>query len=647
MLTSQRALGRAILYLSIGCGVLGISDLNVRTALAADYKEAPSLAKEVAAGKLPPVAQRLPETPLVVKPVNSIGSYGGTWRQALVGASDGLLERTIGYTRLVRWDPQWTGVVPDVAESYSVNSDGTVYTFKLRKGIKWSDGTPFTADDILFWYNDILMNKEITPAVPRWLRSGNDPVVVSKLDDSTIQFSFKTPNGMLLYYLASNLGSDILAGSPAHYLKKFHKAHNPDVDQLVKAAGAPSWVALIQAKVGNWQSPDRWRDAARPVLDPWKLTVPYTGTTQVVAERNPYYFKVDPEGNQLPYIDRVTYDVMGDVQSVILKATNGGLDMQAQRLNSLETGMVLAAHREQGGYKLFKVQPAWSNGMLICLNQTVKNPVLRQVFQNKDFRIGLSLAINRDEINDILYAGQSRPYQAVPRPGTALYDEKLATQYTKFDVKAANEAIDRSGFTKRDDQGYRIGPDGKRIAFSIDVQTARKDHIDALELIRKYWKAVGVDMQPKPIESSFAVARMLANDQEGLVWIGGGGYDFLGLLDPKWYFPYENQSAFGSAWGIYYQNPKDPNAEEPPAWAKKQQDLYTELLKTVSDEGKLALMRQILAITGEEFPVIGTDMDPDNYGVVKTNFHNVPEIMPDTAFYVTPGPTNPEQYYMK
>ncbi|MBX3539553.1 MAG: ABC transporter substrate-binding protein, partial [Chelatococcus sp.] len=155
MLTSQRALGRAILYLSIGCGVLGISELTTRAALAADYKEAPGLAKEVAAGKLPPVAQRLPDNPLVVKPVNSIGSYGGTWRQALVGASDGLLERTIGYTRLVRWDPQWTGVVPDVAESYSVNGDGTVYTFKLRKGIKWSDGTPFTADDILFWYNDI------------------------------------------------------------------------------------------------------------------------------------------------------------------------------------------------------------------------------------------------------------------------------------------------------------------------------------------------------------------------------------------------------------------------------------------------------------------------------------------------------------
>ncbi|WP_342361868.1 ABC transporter substrate-binding protein [Terrarubrum flagellatum] len=626
--------------------VLCLAMSAVGSVAAADYTEAPGLAKDVAAGKLPPVAQRLPEKPLVVKPVEKAGVYGGTWRQALVGGSDGLIERTVGYTRLVRWNPEWTDVIPDVAESVEAKPDGTEYTFKLRKGMKWSDGAPFTADDIMFWYNDVLMNKEITPSVPRWLRAGNDPVVVEKVDDYTVKFRFTAANGMLLLYLASNQGSDILTASAAHYLKKFHKKYNPNAEQEAKAAGAPSWSALIQSKIGTWQSPDRWRDASRPVLDPWKLSVPYSGTSQVVAERNPYYFKVDPEGRQLPYIDRVTFDIMGDVQGVILKAVNGELDMQAQRLNSIETTIVLAQNKEKGAYRLFKVRPAWSNGMLICLNQTVKNPGLREVFRNRDFRVGLSLAINRDELNEILYSGQSRPYQAAPRPNTALYDETLATQYTKYDPKAADELLDKAGFAKRDAQNFRLAPDGKRIAFSIDVLTARKDHIDALELIRKYWRAIGIDMQPKPIESSFSVARQLANDHEALVWIGGGGYDFLGLLDPKWYFPYENQSAFGSAWGIYYQNPRDPNAEEPLPPGKKQQELYTELLKTVGIKGQLELMRQILKITKDEFYVIGTDMDPDNYGIVKNNFHNVPQEMPDTAFYVTPGPTNPEQYFI-
>ena len=335
------------------CLLMGWSSLAF-----AEYREAPGLAKAVAEGTLPPVAQRLPETPLVVKPQEKIGKYGGTWRQALIGGSDDLMERTIGYTRLVRWNPEWTNVVPDVAESLSVSPDGTEYTFKLRKGTKWSDGVPFTANDIMFWYNDVLMNRELTPAAPRWLRSDNDPVVVEKVDDYTFKFRFKQPNGMLPWHLASNWGADILASSPAHYLKKFHKKYNPDIDQVVKNAGATNWATLFLAKTGIGAASARWRDTERPVLDPWKLTVPYSGTTQVVAERNPYYFKVDPNGNQLPYIDRVTYDVMGDVQSVVLKATNGELDMQAQRLNSIETSIVLADNRERGDYRLFKVQPA-------------------------------------------------------------------------------------------------------------------------------------------------------------------------------------------------------------------------------------------------------------------------------------------------
>lgn len=642
-LSGLSAIGRGGM---LKAGLLALLLTSTGLATAADHIEAPSLADRVAAGTLPPLEERLPKVPLVVTPLEAVGQYGGTWRQALVGGSDTLLERTIGYTRLVRWKPDWSGVTPDVAESYDVSEDGKVYTFHLRQGLKWSDGVPFTADDLVFWYNDILMNKEVTPAVPRWLRSGDVPVTVAKVDDYTVTFSYVEPNGMLLYYLASNLGSDILAGSPAHYLKQFHATYNPDVAKLVAENGAASWSALLLSKVGTWLAPDRWRDVARPVLDPWMLTVGYDGTSQVTAVRNPYYFKVDPEGRQLPYIDQVTYDVMGDNQAVILKATNGELDMQSSRLNGIETTLVLQQAREQGGYQLFKVQPAWSNGMLITLNQTVKNDALREVFANKDFRIGLSLAINRDELNQIIYAGLSQPYQAVPRPGTRLYDEELATQYTQFDVAAANAALDKSGFTERDADGFRLGPDGNRIAFSIDVQTSRKDHQDSLELIKKYWAAVGVDMQPKPMESSLAITRLGANDEEATAWIGGGGYDFLGLLDPKWYFPYENFSTFGSAWGIYYQNPGDPNAEEPPAWAKEQQHLYEQVLATVSDDAKFELMKQILAITKTEFPVIGTMLDPDNYGVVKTNFHNVPASMPDTSFYLNPGPTNPETFYM-
>ena len=612
-------------------------------AYGAEYKEAPGLAELVKGGKLPPVAQRLPEAPLVLTPVEKIGKYGGTWRQALMGGSDSLIERSVGYTRLVRWNRAWTAVEPDVAEKVDVKPDGTEYVFHLRKGTRWSDGAPFTADDLVFWYQDVLMNKELTPSVPRWLRSGNDPVIVEKIDDVTVKFRFTGPNGMLLENMATTFGSDILAAAPAHYLKQFHKKYNPDgIDKLVAEAKAANWSVLFLNKTGF---PGRWRATGRPVLDPWQLTVPYGGTTQVVLERNPYYFKVDPEGRQLPYIDRVTFDIMGDQQAIVLKAINGELDMQNQRLNGLETRIVLAQNRERSGYRLFKAQPAWSNAMCISLNMTSKNPVLREIFRNRDVRVALSLAINRDELNELIYAGQSQPYQAAPRPGTALYDAEMATQYTKFDPKGANELLDKAGFAKRDGQKFRLGPDGKRISFAVDAATSRRYQIDALELIKKYWAAVGIEMQVKTIEESFAFARMLANEHDAMVWIGGGGYDFLGVLDPKWYFPYENQAAFASAWGIYFQNPNDPNAEEPPEPAKRQQALYVEMQKTPGTAGQFEVMKKILAITREQFYVIGTNMDADNYGVVKNNMRNVPELMPDTFFYMTPGPTNPEQYF--
>ena len=612
-------------------------------AYGAEYKEAPGLAELVKGGKLPPVAQRLPDAPLVLNPVEKAGKYGGTWRQALMGGSDSLIERSVGYTRLMRWNRAWTAVEPDVAEKVDVKPDGTEYVFHLRKGTRWSDGAPFTADDLVFWYQDVLMNKELTPSVPRWLRSGNDPVIVEKIDDVTVKFRFTGPNGMLLENMATTFGSDILAAAPAHYLKQFHKKYNPDgIDKLVADAKAANWSALFLNKTSF---PGRWRATGRPVLDPWQLTVPYGGTTQVVLERNPYYFKVDPEGRQLPYIDRVTFDIMGDQQAIVLKAINGELDMQNQRLNGLETRIVLAQNRERSGYRLFKAQPAWSNAMCISLNMTSKNPVLREVFRNRDVRVALSLAINREELNELIYAGQSQPYQAAPRPGTALYDAEMATQYTKFDPKGANELLDKAGFAKRDGQKFRLGPDGKRISFAVDAATSRRYQIDALELIKKYWAAVGIEMQVKTIEESFAFARMLANEHDAMVWIGGGGYDFLGVLDPKWYFPYENQAAFASAWGIYFQNPNDPNAEEPPEPAKRQQALYVEMQKTPGTAGQFEVMKKILAITREQFYVIGTNMDADNYGVVKNNMRNVPELMPDTFFYMTPGPTNPEQYF--
>ncbi|MBN9333460.1 ABC transporter substrate-binding protein, partial [Devosia sp.] len=326
-------------------------------------------------------------------------------------------------------------------------------------------------------------------------------------------------------------------------------------------------------------------------------------------------------------------------------AANGDIDMQIMFLDTVSVRPVVVQNQEAGNYKLFVSQPAFSNAMLLNINQTHKDPVKRALFSNKDFRVGVSYAINREELNQLIYAGVAQPYQGAPRPGSQLYDEEMATQYTDFDLEKANAHLDAAGITARDAQGFRLDSEGRRVSFAVEVLTTETIKIDALERIKAYLAVVGVELVVRPGEQSLIFARLQSNDHDALAWQGGGGYDILGLLDPKWYLPHEFESSYASAWGIYYQNPNDPVAEEPVGPAKEQQDLYNQLKGTPDVESQIAIMKRILAITKEQFYVIGTNMEPDKVGIVKNNMHNVPALMPNTFFYLTPGPTNPEQYY--
>ncbi len=256
-------------------------------------KEAPQLAALVREGKLPPVEQRLPKAPLVVQPIEKVGKYGGTWRNVILGGADlATLTTTIGYEHLVRWDRDWDNIVPNVAESYEVNADGSEFTFKLREGHKWSDGQPFTADDIMFWYEDVSLNKDLNPGgFGSWLKSGGKDVVVEKIDNRTVKFKFAAPNGLFLSFMCTANGSGITQ-YPKHYAQQFHKKYNPDgVERLAREANQDGWIRLFQTKCSGipgtpynavWQNPEL------PTLHAWDITAPFTGTTRVTAERNPY-----------------------------------------------------------------------------------------------------------------------------------------------------------------------------------------------------------------------------------------------------------------------------------------------------------------------------------------------------------------------
>jgi peptide/nickel transport system substrate-binding protein len=617
------------------------------------YQESPLFADLVKQGKLPAVEQRLPDKPVVVQPVEKTGTYGGDWRTALLGGQDtAWLVRTLGYEHLMRWDREWKRLVPNIAESVDTNADATQFTFKLRKGLKWSDGEPFTADDLTFWYDDVLTNTELNPGGIQydWMQTGKDePGRVTKSDDFTVVFKFAKPNGLFLSRLATPDGT-APTRYPRHYLQQFHKKYNPNVQQLVTAAGAADWVALFRQKgdvVPGTPYDARWQNADLPTVLPWKVTTAYGSASRVVAERNPFYWKVDPDGRQLPYIDRVLYDVEQDKEVLTLKALNGEIDMMARHFNTLQNKPVFSDGMAKGQYHLFDAVPSSANTMIISLNLTHKDPVMRQMFQNKNFRIGLSHAINRKNIIDLVYLGQGEPVQVGPRPESPYYNEQLSHQYTEYDVDKANQLLDQAGFSKRDGDGFRLGPNGQRISFQVETTAgANPDWTDALKLVQDDWQKVGIDIQVKSEDRSLLYTRKNANDHDAVVWGGDGGLEVT--LETRWWFPSSNESNYAEAWFTWYNPGGNPQTapEEPPEAVKRQMDLYTQVKATGDEQKQQELMKQLLQISVDQFYTIGISLPATGWGLVKNNFHNVPKSMPDAWLYPTPAPSQPEQYFI-
>ncbi len=608
-------------------------------------KEAPQLAEMVKAGTLPPLEERLPKNPVVVEPVGQIGKYGGDWQGGTTETNGNFLIRNGGYQQLLRWTPTWDGIVPNLAESVEANDDATEFIFRLREGIKYSDGEPLTADDIMFWYEDVLLNTDITPAIPRWLTRRDEPVVVEKLDDFTVKFKFAEPHGLFLKEW-TRTNSDLSTRYPRHYMEQFHTRYNPDVDKLAEDEGFDTWVELFT------HNATPHNNAQLPVLWPWKLqnALGEASTTRVVGERNPYFFKVDPEGNQLPYLDRYIMEIITDVEVLLLKALNGELDFQERFISTPKNKAVLFDNQEAGQFHFYELTPTTVNEMIIQFNMNCTDPVKREIFRNKDFRIAMSHAIDRQEIIDVVHVGQGEPWQASPRPESRFHHERLAKQYTEYDPDLANELLDKTGYAERDNEGFRLGPDGKRLSFIMEIDQARTTYVDALELIKRHWEKVGVEMIVKTMERSLWEVRCRGTQLEfhaSAHRFGGGSGDAV-ILDPRYYLPInDGSSMYAKAWSFWYNGTNPELAEEPPEQIKKAMALFDQIGLTADDQEQVDLMMQILDIAADEFYSIGTVLEPNAFGVVTDRMRNVPEIIPNSWIYPTPAPYNPEQFYVE
>jgi len=602
------------------------------------FAEAPMLADQVKAGKLPAVEQRLPSEPLVVQPNKSIGKYGGTWKMGSLGYEGAFVTRTMGYEQLLRWDVAFTKQIPNLAKSWQVNSAGNEFTFNLRKGLKWSDGSPMTADDWVFKMVDVFGNAELTPKFPPSLAPLNEKVTFSKVDDFTIKFTFAKPYGTFIVDTASpdpgvNWGEPV----PSAYMKQFHTkyADKAKLDQMVTEAKFKNWWELYAAKNNSYQT-----NPEKPVHYAWVMQPPPFGTApEATLQRNPYYWKVDPQGQQLPYIDKVTFKSHQSKDTILLDAMAGQIDMQYRSIEKLENYALLKQNAEKGGFHFFKLVPGKMNTLILWPNYCHKDPVMKKIYLDPNFRIGLSYGVDRQEIINVVYAGQGEPWQPAPLRGTPFFNEKMAKRYTEYDVKKANETLDKV-LPNKDKDGFRLRPDNQKL--SIIVETPSDFNtlwIDILQLYQNHWKKIGIDLQIKTEARELYTSRSSAGECDMVVWEGDiGVYGVMNIPTGTC-----GATCVWPCW-LDWVSSGGKSGEEPEPTAKKLLELWNELLVTVDPDKQ----RQLVTQMQDQEPLygIGTSTMPNYYGVVKNNFNNVPDEFPDLWIYPTPAPTNTCQYWI-
>jgi peptide/nickel transport system substrate-binding protein len=540
-----------------------------------EYKEAPMCADLVKTGELPPIAERLPKDPYVVAQGDlvsdknlqlKIGKYGGTMRYAQEGPG-GDPHIFIGDDEGVLWAPGGFGYDKgfhgNVVKSWEVNGDNTVYTFHMREGLKWFDGEPVTSEDVRFAYEDVLLNELITPIMPTYLRTGmsatGNPGVIKIIDDFTFTISFDEPYGSFPAQISIS-GWRGYAGiiKPKHWLKQFHIAYTPqeELAPKLREASIPEdqWQNLFNAKqMTEWM----WNitneaGIGHPSLVAWIIKKVEGGV--FTFERNPYYFKVDTEGNQLPYIDGIRSEVVQDKETLTARALMGDFDYLGER-SSLKK-LSLMKEKEAGGDIKVIIPRMHRLPINFQLNLTVDDPTWRLVTGDVRFRRALSLAINRPEILKNFYLEQ---FAKLPSRSSS----------SEYSVDKANALLDEMGMEEGSD-GWRAAPNGEPFSILFEVADSSEDHVPMSELIAEYWKKVGINTTVKRTDSTIVGQRFTSNERQATagwahetIWPSAGWDDYL------------PHNGWGRLWAQWYSTGGEAG-EEPPQEVK---DLYDNHMK--------------------------------------------------------------------
>lgn len=619
-----------------------------------EFSEAPELAALVAKGELPPVEERLPEEPLVIPPVERIGKYGGTWRRAFTGPADGQNIDRLQHDHVLYYDLDGTTLMPHIAKSWEVKDGGRVFELKLRKGMKWSDGHPFTADDFEFAHNELILNDDLVPVKPPWLRPGGKLGKFKKVDETTIRYEFAEPYYILprLYGTAAVAGQSAAGAwqtcvyAPGHYLKQFHPdyASKENLKKEVEGAGLDNWVQLFRQRSDADRNPDL------PVVAPWVMEKPITSRL-FTLKRNPYYWAVDPEGNQLPYIDRITMHLTQNMEALNLRAMRGDIDMQHRHVKLADVP-VLVANADKGGYRVRFWRSYSGTACAIYVNQTYrekeiemgKKPEVGKWLANRQFRIALSHGVDRDAINDLVFLGTGTPRAVLCAPQSPYYPgPKYEHLYSTLDIEKANAILDDIGLKEKNRDGFRLRSDGEGpLVITISVTgDAFVDYAGVAQLLAEHWARIGLKIHVSVLGRNASWQRTVQNEHHITMWETGASDAPFGTA------PIGSGCAYGPLIGLWYES-GGKKGIEPTGLFKEMIDLYEQSV-TLPPAECIAAGQELWRIHAENLFMIGTvGASPAFNGVVvvKKNFRNVPDEAPNDSALQNPGPARPEQFFV-
>ncbi|MBW3633066.1 MAG: ABC transporter substrate-binding protein, partial [Chloroflexi bacterium] len=617
-------------------------------------QQAPMLDALVEDGTLPPVEERVPLEPLVVQPLEGIGTYGGTLRRGFTGPGDDENgNRWVSGDKLIFWDYTGTEFRPALAKSWEFSDGDRVFTIKLREGHKWSDGAPFTADDFVFWYEDIYTNPDLVPVPHASFAINGKQGRIEKVDDTTVSFIFDEPYPLFLTILGGTtfMGSGHMTNrgfhggsyAPAHYLKQFHPkyAAQADIDQLATEANVEDWIALFRLK-NQWSlNPDL------PILGPWRSVQP-VNTPNWVLERNPFYYEVDPEGNQLPYIDQIQMGLAENLEVLNLRAIAGEYDLQ-ERHTDIAKLPVFLENMEQGDYSVHLDPGAYGSDATLQINHSYDaDPEVAQWLHNPDFRRALSMGIDRDQLNETFWLGVGSPGSVAPDPSVPQSPgEEWRTKWSTLDVEQANQLLDEIGLTEKDGEGFRMRSDGSgRLRLEVfAISGAFVPFPRIAQSIAQQWQEIGIQLDVSELERNLGMTRMRNNEHQIFMWANDGSE--LIYAFPRHALPVDPAEAM---MGPLIANWYVTNGEEGMAPTEESMiqaiEMYTQASGQSTEEANQTAQEIWKIIVDNVFSIGTVGVSPAVMGIriVKNTMGNIPARQVNMQHARTPQSSHPATF---